>query len=91
MSVEEAFWGRYLSKRTERRLKTAAQETKRNDDDELIAKIESHVSHLETVDAEFYGPDIAAAREFLARFRGYAETRVFADVPDRIGDDQEGS
>src|SRR5215470_13389802 len=71
-SIEEAWWGRYHSKKTEKLLQTAAQEKKRHDDDELIAKIESHIRHLEAVDADMYRPHIDAAREFLATYRGYA-------------------
>ena len=89
-SIEEAWWGRYHSKNTEKTLQTAAQEKAKHDDDELIAKIESHATHLETVDADFHRADIDAARAFLASYRGYAATRLFADVPPGNDDDSEG-
>lgn len=89
-SIEEVWKGRYQSKKTERQLQTAAQRKVRTNDDERIKWLESHIAHLEAVDRSFFSQDINAAREFLARYRGYAETRVFASVPDGNVDDQEG-
>ena len=79
----------YLSKETEKALQEAAQQKAKNDDDERIAWLESHIAHLEEVDADMYRPDIDAAREFLARYRNYGATRVFATVPSGIGNDRE--
>ena len=93
ISVREAYaayYREYVSKKTERALQKAAQQRVRTDDDERIAWIESHIAHLEAVDPAFFGPDIAAARSFLAAYRGYAETRVFATVPEGDRDDPEG-
>ena len=79
----------YLSKDAEKALQEAAQQKAKNDDDERIAWLESHIAKLEAIDPAFYGADIAAAREFVARYRGYAKTRLFADVPPGVFDDSE--
>ena len=79
----------YLSKDAEKALQEAAQQKAKNDDDERIAWLERHIAQLEERDAAFYRPDIEAARDFLARYRGYTETRLFTDVPPGVFDDSE--
>jgi hypothetical protein len=79
----------YLSKQTKEALQDTVRRIVDYDDAEIVRRIEAHIHQLETVDPEMYGPDIDAARDFVARYKSYSTSRVSIAVPCGVLPDSE--